>query len=65
MTNGHTSETLQQIRTSVLSDAGGLSDRQLLEIFVERRDESAFEAIVRRHGSMVMGVSRRMLRMKN
>jgi RNA polymerase sigma-70 factor (ECF subfamily) len=62
MTTGQTSEVLQQIRTSVLRDAAGLSDRQLLDIFVERRDEAAFEAIVRRHGPMVMGVCRRILR---
>ncbi len=62
MTNGQTSEVLQQFCKSVLRDAGGLSDRQLLEIFIDRRDEAAFEAIVRRHGPMVMGVCRRILR---
>src|SRR5262249_4595958 len=62
MTNGQTSEVLQHLRTSVLREAGGLSDRQLLEIFIERRDEAAFEAIVRRHGPMVMGVCGRVLR---
>jgi RNA polymerase sigma-70 factor (ECF subfamily) len=62
MTNGQTSDVLQQLRTSVLREAGGLSDRQLLEIFIDRRDEAAFEAIVRRHGPMVMGVCRRVLR---
>src|SRR5581483_5307162 len=62
MTTGQTSEVLQQLRTSVLRDAGGLSDRQLLDIFVQCRDEAAFEAIVRRHGPMVMGVCRRVLR---
>src|SRR5579864_2842476 len=62
MTNSQTSDVLQQICTSVLREAGGLSDRQLLEIFIERRDEAAFEAMVRRHGPMVMGVCRRILR---
>jgi RNA polymerase sigma-70 factor (ECF subfamily) len=62
MTNGQTSEVLQQFCKSLLRDAGGLSDRQLLEIFLERRDEAAFEAIVRRHGPMVMGVCHRILR---
>jgi RNA polymerase sigma-70 factor (ECF subfamily) len=33
----------------------------LLERFVARRDEPAFEAIVRRHGPMVLGVCRRIL----
>jgi RNA polymerase sigma factor (sigma-70 family) len=41
---------------------GNLSDGELLERFVARRDEPAFEAIVRRHGSMVLGVCRRVLR---
>jgi RNA polymerase sigma factor (sigma-70 family) len=40
----------------------GLSDGQLLERFIARRDEAAFEAIVRRHGPMVFGVCRRILR---
>ena len=62
MTNGQTSAVLQQLCTSVLRDAGGVSDRQLLEFFIERRDEAAFEALVRRHGPMVMGVCRRILR---
>ena len=39
----------------------GLSDWQLLERYLERRDETAFEALVTRHGSMVLGVCRRML----
>lgn len=41
---------------------GGLSDGQLLERFVERREEAVFEAIVRLHGAMVWGVCRRLLR---
>jgi RNA polymerase sigma factor (sigma-70 family) len=41
---------------------GGLSDGQLLDRFVERREEAVFEAIVRRHGPMVWGVCRRVLR---
>jgi RNA polymerase sigma factor (sigma-70 family) len=34
----------------------------MLECFVSRRDEAAFEALVRRHGPMVLGVCRRVLR---
>ncbi len=48
-------------RIASLRTAGGFSDRQLLELFVSRRDEDAFAALVRRHGAMVMGVCRRVL----
>src|ERR1700729_679237 len=41
---------------------GDLSDERLLDHFVGRRQEAAFEAIVRRHGPMVWGVCRRVLR---
>jgi RNA polymerase sigma factor (sigma-70 family) len=39
----------------------GLGEAQLLDRFVERRDEPAFEALVARHGPMVLGVCRRLL----
>jgi RNA polymerase sigma-70 factor (ECF subfamily) len=39
----------------------GLPDGQLLERFIARRDEGAFEALVLRHGPMVWGVCRRAL----
>jgi RNA polymerase sigma factor (sigma-70 family) len=38
-----------------------LSDRQLLERFHRERDESAFAALVERHGGMVLGVCRRIV----
>jgi RNA polymerase sigma factor (sigma-70 family) len=38
------------------------SDAELLERFVTERDESAFAALVARHGPMVFGVCRRLLR---
>ena len=38
-----------------------LGEVQLLERFVERRDEPAFAALVARHGPMVLGVCRRLL----
>ena len=41
---------------------GTLSDEQLLDRFVDRREGAVFEAIVRRHGPMVWGVCRRVLR---
>jgi RNA polymerase sigma factor (sigma-70 family) len=39
----------------------GLSEGQLLARFIGERDESAFEAIVTRHGPMVLGICRRLL----
>ncbi len=44
------------------SGAGGLTDAELLQRFVSRRDEAAFEVLVWRHGPMVLGVCRRLLR---
>jgi RNA polymerase sigma factor (sigma-70 family) len=39
-----------------------LTDAQLLQRFIIRRDEAAFEALMRRHGPMVLGTCRRLLR---
>ncbi len=49
-------------RAALLSIGEGLSDVQLLQSFLARRDEAAFEALLRRHGPMVLGVCRRVLR---
>ncbi|SIO38841.1 RNA polymerase sigma-70 factor, ECF subfamily [Singulisphaera sp. GP187] len=43
----------------------GQSDVRLLERFVAHRDEAAFSALVTRHGPMVLGVCRRLLRDSN
>src|SRR5262245_48438429 len=39
----------------------GLAEGKLLRQFATRGDESAFEALVTRHGPMVLGVCRRLL----
>jgi RNA polymerase sigma-70 factor (ECF subfamily) len=49
-------------RTAFRQDATGLTDAELLEHYLSRRDEAAFEGLVRRHGPMVLGVCRRILR---
>ncbi len=49
---------LRRLQQALLS-GDGRTDAQLLERFVARRDETAFTALVRRHGPMVMGVCRR------
>src|SRR5262245_44312836 len=40
----------------------GVSDGSLLERYRSRRDESAFAALLERHGPMVLGVCRRLLK---
>jgi RNA polymerase sigma factor (sigma-70 family) len=50
------------LRRAALAHAGGcFSDGNLLDSYIARRDESAFEALVCRHGPMVFGVCRRIL----
>ncbi len=58
MTTGRMTKMLQHLRGV---DAR-LTDGQLLGCFISRRDEAAFAALVRRHGPMVWGVCRRVLR---
>ena len=43
-------------RAGYFSEEGRPTDGQLLERFVDRREEAAFEELVRRHGPMVLGV---------
>jgi RNA polymerase sigma factor (sigma-70 family) len=50
------------LRKALQSQCAGLTDGQLLGRFIARRDEDAFGALVRRHGPMVFGVCRRILR---
>jgi RNA polymerase sigma factor (sigma-70 family) len=41
--------------------AAGVGDGQLLERFIQERDESAFELLLWRHGAMVLNVCRRLV----
>jgi RNA polymerase sigma factor (sigma-70 family) len=53
---------IQHLRSALLLREGAeLTDGQLLESFVSRREGTALEALVRRHGPMVWGVCRRIL----
>jgi RND family efflux transporter MFP subunit len=45
-----------------LHGLAGVPDAQLIERFVAARDEAAFELLLWRHGPMVLGVCRRVLR---
>jgi RNA polymerase sigma factor (sigma-70 family) len=49
-------------RALLRRDGADLTDAQLLARFAEQREEAAFEALVRRHAPMVLGVCRRLLR---
>jgi len=40
----------------LLHEGAGLTDGQLLEDYISRRDQAALAALVRRHGPMVWGV---------
>jgi RNA polymerase sigma factor (sigma-70 family) len=55
-------EIIQHLRrTMLLRDGAGMTDGQLLEDYISRRDEAALAALVRRHAPMVWGVCRRVL----
>jgi RNA polymerase sigma factor (sigma-70 family) len=60
--NGGINRVVEHIRRSASVDAfGGLTDAELLARYAGQREEAAFEAIVRRHGPLVLGVCRRIL----
>ncbi len=48
-------------RAALLHEGSGPTDSQLLESFLSRREGAAFEALLRRHGPMVLRVCRRVL----
>jgi hypothetical protein len=51
------SKAIEQLRKIAFPpDGGELTDGKLLERFLAQHEEEAFEALVRRHGSMVLGV---------
>src|SRR2546421_258547 len=56
-----THPVLRYVRHLAGSHLAALPDAELLERFAARRDESAFTALVRRHGPLVLAACRRML----
>jgi RNA polymerase sigma factor (sigma-70 family) len=63
MTIHHLRKALQHLhRVLDPSSESSLTDGQLLARFVATRDEAAFAALMQRHGPMVFGVCRRILR---
>src|SRR5713101_8263421 len=54
---------LHNLRCSLrCHDEAGRTDGELLEFFISRYDPDAFAALMKRHGPMVLGVCRRVLR---
>jgi RNA polymerase sigma factor (sigma-70 family) len=55
-------KVLQHLRQVMLRSGGaGLTDGQLLDRFIEQREEAALEALVRRHGPLVWSICLRVL----
>jgi RNA polymerase sigma factor (sigma-70 family) len=62
MPTNPTTSVIEYLRRAVLlRDGAGLGDGELLGGFIDRHDEAALAALVKRHGSMVWGVCRRLL----
>jgi RNA polymerase sigma factor (sigma-70 family) len=62
MTTDGTNPAMRHLsRAAILPDGADLTDAELLGHYVRRRDETAFAALLRRHGPMVLGVCRRVL----
>jgi RNA polymerase sigma factor (sigma-70 family) len=61
MATGRLNAVLQHARGASPQPGAAVTDGELLKSFLARRDEAAFEVLVRRHGPMVMGVCRRVL----
>jgi RNA polymerase sigma factor (sigma-70 family) len=59
MATGQLGKVIRQLQAAF---GHGPEDARLLECFLARRDEEAFAELVRRHGPMVLGVCRRVLR---
>src|SRR5437660_1458225 len=62
MPSSQMSDVIQHLRRTVLLRHGAdVTDGQLLEDFIRRRDEAALAALVQRHGPLVWGLCRRIL----
>jgi RNA polymerase sigma factor (sigma-70 family) len=55
-------ELIRRLKTELAGDGEAVTDGALLARFLDRHDGDAFAELVRRHGPMVLGVCRRLLR---
>src|SRR5262249_19095435 len=60
--NGPFYDVLRSLHRDASLGVGETSDTDLLQRFVALRDQWSFETLLRRHGPMVLGVCRRVLR---
>src|SRR5258708_9397867 len=62
MANGQLTVVLSRLRRAAFwSEGAAMTDGDLLNRFLMERDETAFEALFKRHSPMVFGVCRRIL----
>jgi RNA polymerase sigma factor (sigma-70 family) len=61
MARAPTAVVLQVIRSAARASLADVSDGDLLRRFADQDDQTAFAALLRRHGGMVLGVCRRVL----
>src|SRR5271170_819954 len=62
MATNRMSKVIHQLRSAAMRwEAVDLTDGQLLDAFVKRREQAALEVLVRRHGPMIWSVCRRIL----
>jgi RNA polymerase sigma factor (sigma-70 family) len=61
MSDRRLAQAVRQIRRFAGPPANPSDDRTLLAAFAKSRDEASFAELVRRHGSLVLGVCRRVL----
>jgi RNA polymerase sigma factor (sigma-70 family) len=62
MVRGQLDTVLRHLRRITEQREAGVSDAHLLECFVSRADQAAFELLLWRHGPLVLSVCRRVLR---
>lgn len=63
MTAIHLAKVVRRLRAVLTArETAGRTDEDLWRRYVRERDDAAFEALVRKHGPMVLGVCRRVLR---